>query len=336
MFCNYPGGNVSLLGYHGFALDACTPAAARAPASRTAGSSPTWRRTLPGHAAGPVGVPYYALCRICESFLTKAAMYVSLAARFRLEAECCWRARRPRSTSTATASARCRSTSVQRTRFGHKRRENHEIHERHERRKTKHYSLISMFSCISRVFRGCPFPPVFRGSFPVISSMAGVRSPLDLPVSPLRGGLPRDGGDRAPRPGLRPHRQAGSLPYLAGSRDVKPFSYQEAPCLRWTPMNTGEQFKTPDTMAGGLLINCEVIVAGSCCDDLTNFWWMLTRCFYPPPALAPGGTRTSRRCRLPGLQRPGAVLAAGVRPRSGRSVLRRAGPDQDRNPESTQ
>ena len=47
-------------------------------------------------------------------------------------------------------------------------------------------------------------------------------------------------------------------------RDIKPFSYQEAPCLRWTPMNTGEEFKTPDTMAGDLLINCEVIIAGCC------------------------------------------------------------------------
>ena len=64
-------------------------------------------------------------------------------------------------------------------------------------------------------------------------------------------------------------------------RDIKPFSYQEAPCMRWTPMNTGEEFKTPDTMAGDLLINCEVICRGSCCDDLTNFWWMITRCFYP-------------------------------------------------------
>ncbi|MGA8347348.1 MAG: hypothetical protein WB773_05960, partial [Isosphaeraceae bacterium] len=70
-------------------------------------------------------------------------------------------------------------------------------------------------------------------------------------------------------------------------RDIKPFSYQEAPCIRWTPMNTGEEFKTPDTMAGDLLINCEVIVAGSCCDDLTNFWWLLTRCFYPPSGGAP-------------------------------------------------
>ena len=70
-------------------------------------------------------------------------------------------------------------------------------------------------------------------------------------------------------------------------RDIKPFSYQEAPCLRWTPMNTGEEFKTPDTMAGDLLINCEVIIAGSCCDDLTNFWWLLTRCFYPQGGGAP-------------------------------------------------
>ena len=69
-------------------------------------------------------------------------------------------------------------------------------------------------------------------------------------------------------------------------RDIKPFTFQEAPCLRWTPMNTGEEFKTPDTMAGDLLINCEVITRGSCCDDLTNFWWMLTRCFYPPVLVA--------------------------------------------------
>ncbi len=47
-------------------------------------------------------------------------------------------------------------------------------------------------------------------------------------------------------------------------------------------MNTGEEFKTPDTMAGDLLINCEVLIKGTNCSDLTNFWWMLTRCFYPP------------------------------------------------------
>ena len=74
--------------------------------------------------------------------------------------------------------------------------------------------------------------------------------------------------------------------------------------MRWTPMNTGEEFKTPDTMAGDLLINCEVI-PGCCCDDLTNFWWMLTRCFYPQG----GGprTRTSRRLQAAGA-RSGLVL----------------------------
>jgi hypothetical protein len=66
-------------------------------------------------------------------------------------------------------------------------------------------------------------------------------------------------------------------------RDIKPFSYQEAPCLRWTPINGPEHFKTPSQIAGPLWINCEIICAGSCVDDLTNFWWMLTLCFYPGP-----------------------------------------------------
>ncbi len=70
-------------------------------------------------------------------------------------------------------------------------------------------------------------------------------------------------------------------------RDVKPFDQSNTPALRWTPMNTGEEFKTPDTMAGDLLINCEVICRGSCCDDLTIFWWMITRCFYPQGGGAP-------------------------------------------------
>lgn len=64
-------------------------------------------------------------------------------------------------------------------------------------------------------------------------------------------------------------------------RDIKPFSYQEAPCLRWTPTNGPESFRTPTTMTGMLYIQCEIIVAGSCSDDLANFWFMLERCFYP-------------------------------------------------------
>jgi len=64
-------------------------------------------------------------------------------------------------------------------------------------------------------------------------------------------------------------------------RDIKPFSYQEAPCLRWTPQNGPENFQTPNQMHGDLYISCEVLVAGSCSDDMTNFWRMLETCFYP-------------------------------------------------------
>ena len=63
--------------------------------------------------------------------------------------------------------------------------------------------------------------------------------------------------------------------------DAKEFTIEHAPAMRWTPLNTGEEFKTPDTMAGDLLINCEVLIKGTNVSDLTNFWWMLTRCFYP-------------------------------------------------------
>ena len=80
--------------------------------------------------------------------------------------------------------------------------------------------------------------------------------------------------------------------------------------MRWTPMNTGEEFKTPDTMAGDLLINCEVIIAGSCVDDLTNFWWMLTRCFYPQGGGAPRQAIIQTLANGRGPQRLGALLAA--------------------------
>ena len=72
--------------------------------------------------------------------------------------------------------------------------------------------------------------------------------------------------------------------------DAKEFTFEYAPCIRWTPMNTGEQFRTPDTMSGDLLINCEILIKGANCSDLTNFWWMIVRCFYPP-STAPGITR---------------------------------------------
>ena len=85
---NYRGGNVSLLGYHGFALDAWYTGGGR----RT---SLTNRWLYAALQANQLLVKprvvqvcaYYALSRICESMITKGGMYAMLAARFRLEAE---------------------------------------------------------------------------------------------------------------------------------------------------------------------------------------------------------------------------------------------------------
>jgi hypothetical protein len=85
---NYRGGNVSLLGYHGFALDAWYTGGGR----RTALTN---RWLFAALAANQLLVTpriknvcaYYALSRICESMITKGGMYAMLAARYRLEAE---------------------------------------------------------------------------------------------------------------------------------------------------------------------------------------------------------------------------------------------------------
>lgn len=85
---NYRGGNVSLLGYHGFALDAWYTGGGR----RT---SLTNRWLFAALQANQLLVTpriinvcsYYALSRICETMITKGGMYAMLAARFRLEAE---------------------------------------------------------------------------------------------------------------------------------------------------------------------------------------------------------------------------------------------------------
>jgi len=129
--------------------------------------------------------------------------------------------------------------------------------------------------------------------------MAGVRS-LDLPTSP------RAAVFRAMETIVRGNSvfqrivKPGNFRTWQGDpNDIKPFTLQEAPCMRWTPMNTGEEFKTPDTMAGDLLINCEVLTRGACCDDMTNFWWMLTRCFYP-------STPATRQANIITLQAAGA------------------------------
>jgi hypothetical protein len=85
---NYRGGNVSLLGYHGMALDAWFSGGGR----RTSLSN---RWLIGCLAANQLLVTprvknvcaYYALSRICESMITKGGMYAMLAARYRFEAE---------------------------------------------------------------------------------------------------------------------------------------------------------------------------------------------------------------------------------------------------------
>ena len=116
--------------------------------------------------------------------------------------------------------------------------------------------------------------------------MAGTRS-LDLPTSP------RAAVFRAMETIVRENTVFGRIvkpdhfrTWEGHTRDCKPFDQSHAPAMRWTPANSGEEFKTPDTMAGDLLIACEILIRGTCCDDLTNFWWMVTRCFYPPTIAA--------------------------------------------------
>ncbi len=85
---NYRGGNVSLLGYHGFALDAWYTGGGR----RT---SLTNRWLYQALQANQLLVrprikqvcAYYALSRICESMITKSGQYTALAGRYRFEAE---------------------------------------------------------------------------------------------------------------------------------------------------------------------------------------------------------------------------------------------------------
>ena len=118
-------------------------------------------------------------------------------------------------------------------------------------------------------------PPILcggPGNAPYWDIMAGVRS-LDLPTSP------RAAVFRAMETIVRANSifqrivKPGNFRTWQGDpNDIKPFTLQEAPCMRWTPMNTGEEFKTPDTMIGDLLINCEVLIKGTNCSDLTNFW----------------------------------------------------------------
>jgi hypothetical protein len=85
---NYRGGNVSLLGYHGFALDAWYTGGGR----RTALTNHWLFTALQTNQLLVTPrvkqlLAYFALSKICESMITKSGQYVALASRFRFEAE---------------------------------------------------------------------------------------------------------------------------------------------------------------------------------------------------------------------------------------------------------
>ena len=143
--------------------------------------------------------------------------------------------------------------------------------------------------------------------------MAGVRS-LDLPTSP------RAAVFRAMETIVRGNSTFQRIvkpdnfrTWQGEPRDVKPFDQSNTPCMRWTPMNTGEEFKTPDTMAGDLLINCEVICRGSL---LRRPHELLVDAH---PVLLPAGRRRPAAghhpdaCKRPG---PAAASCSSVSPRS--------------------
>ena len=76
-------------------------------------------------------------------------------------------------------------------------------------------------------------------------------------------GVLRDGADSPGQRDLPAGGQARQLPRWQGaSDDNKDFTVEHAPCMRWTPMNGPEKFRTPDMMGGDLLISCEMITRG--------------------------------------------------------------------------
>jgi hypothetical protein len=85
---NYRGGNVSLLGYHGFALDAWYTGGGRRTSltNRWLFASLQSNQLLVTPRVKQI-CAYFALSKICESMITKSGQYVALASRFRFEAE---------------------------------------------------------------------------------------------------------------------------------------------------------------------------------------------------------------------------------------------------------
>ncbi len=85
---NYRGGNVSLLGYHGFALDAWYTGGGRRTSltNRWLFAALQQNQLLVTPRVRQL-LAYFALSKICESMITKSGQYIALCSRFRFEAE---------------------------------------------------------------------------------------------------------------------------------------------------------------------------------------------------------------------------------------------------------
>lgn len=68
--------------------------------------------------------------------------------------------------------------------------------------------------------------------------------------------------------------------------DAKNFSVEHAPAMRLTPGTGGDDFATPDSMKGALLINYEILIRGTNADDLFNLWWAMCLALYPADPIA--------------------------------------------------
>lgn len=76
--------------------------------------------------------------------------------------------------------------------------------------------------------------------------------------------------------------RAASFRYWTGTdEDSQPFTTELAPAVRFAPAAGPDVWLYPGSLAGDLLINCEMIVQGTAVIDVMNLWWAIQRALYP-------------------------------------------------------
>jgi hypothetical protein len=67
--------------------------------------------------------------------------------------------------------------------------------------------------------------------------------------------------------------------------ETQDFELGHAPALRLTPLGGGDEWMSPQSVVGMLVIDFEMMVAGTNIDDLANLWRAVIAAFYDPQAL---------------------------------------------------